>query len=218
MPRLLTPALCVLVAGCGPPPGPAAPPQPVAEPETSPFLVPDQSWVEGGFRLEIRREYEGDGQAELIRRAEAEQPPTKAVLALIGDEVSQKRVGVGDEPLWWFQTFDGIRIPYAITQEALVYYVQVMEAFGEGDFGPSKGVAMKKATLEYSASVEHHDTFEHSGRIFKEVDVVKMSLSWSQYCGGECAMAFHKERTVVFGAGGKIQAVFLDGETPYIVS
>jgi hypothetical protein len=222
MPRFLTLALCLLVAGCGPPPGPAPPPAPppapAPEPGTSPFLLPDQSWEHGGFRLEIRREYEGDGQAELIRRAESEQPPRKAVLALIGDKASQKRVGVGEEPLWWFQTFDGIRIPYAITQEALLYYVQVMEAFREGDFVPSKGVAMKKAILEYSASVSHHDAFEHSGRILEKVDVVHMSLSWSQYCGGECAMAFHKERIVVFGKGGQVQAVFLDGETPYIVS
>jgi hypothetical protein len=218
------PALVVLVslaAGCGGTPAPAAPasPAPVVEPSGEcVFAISDRSHDDGSYVIEIARTFEDGEQACLIGEAEAVWPERQEILDLIGDETKQQHAGVTDEPLWWFRTFDGVRIPYAITGAALPYYLGVIEAFMAGDFSPAGGIVMKKTTLKYSAEVEHLESFSHEGRTFQDVDVVSLSLSWSQYCGGECAMGFGKERVVVFGPDGGVLAVFGDGETPYIVS
>ncbi|MBW2261215.1 MAG: hypothetical protein JRG91_04510 [Deltaproteobacteria bacterium] len=213
---LLIPPVC----GCGAAvaPAPASPAPATGEPTACTFAIPDRSFDDGDFVIEIARSFEGDDEACLILDAEAAWPERQDVLALIGDEKHQEWAGVTDEPLWWFRTFDDVRIPYAITEAALPYYAGVIDAFIAGDFSPAHGIVMKKSTLKYSASVEHHESFTHEGRTFQDVDVVHLSLSWFQYCGGECAMGFHKERIVVFGPDGGVLAVFGDGETPYIVS
>jgi hypothetical protein len=77
---------------------------------------------------------------------------------------------------------------------------------------------MTQASLKYEASVESAERFEFGDRMYENVRVVRLSLGWYQFCGSECAMGFQKERVVVFGADGAVQAVLLDGETPYIVS
>ncbi len=219
--RLVSIILASLAAGCGGgTPAPAAPaPAPVVEPsEECGFTIADRSHDDGSFVIEIVRTFESGDQACLIGEAEAAWPERQEILDLIGDEKKQEHAGVTDGPLWWFRTFDGVRIPYAITEATLPYYLGLIEAFMAGDFSQAGGITMKKATLKYSASVQHHESFAHEGRTFQDVDVVSLSLSWLQYCGGECAMGFGKERIVVFGPDGGILAVFGDGETPYIVS
>lgn len=224
--KLTALATCFTLAGCG-----GSPPHPPAEPgeeassheievpDTPVFAVDDQAIEERGYVMEIRRTFQGDEEALLIQRAEAAVPPREDVLVLIGDAKKQERAGVNDEePLWWFVTFDGVRIPYAITADALVFYHTTFEAFRGGDFSISHDIVMKKVTFIYEASVSREDRFEHEEEVFEDVHVVRMSLKWSQYCGGECAMGFYKERIVVFDAGGEILAVLLDGETPYVVS
>lgn len=219
--RLVSIILASLAAGCGGAPAPAAPaaPTPVVEPSGKcGFAIADRSHDDGEFVIEIARSFEDERQACLILEAEAAWPERQEILDLIGDGQKQAWAGVTDEPLWWFRTFDGVRIPYAITEACLPYYLGLIEAFMAGDFSQAGGIAMKKAKLEYSASVEHHETFTHEKRTFQDVDVVSLSLHWFQFCGGECAMGFGKERIVVFGPDGGVLAVFGDGETPYIVS
>ena len=217
-------ALLVLVlpSGCGggtpAPATPAPAPAPVVEPSVEcGFSIADRSQDDGSYVIEIGRTFEDGEQACLIGEAEAVWPERQEILDLIGDEKKQEYAGVTDEPLWWFRTFDRVRIPYAITEATLPYYLGVIEAFMAGDFSQAGGITMKKATLKYSAQVEHHESFTHEGSTFADVDVVSLSLSWLQYCGGECAMGFGKERIVVFGPDGGVLAVFGDGETPYIV-
>jgi len=224
MPRWLVSILLVsLASGCGggtpAPATPAPAPATVVEPSgTCGFAIPDRGQDDGDFVIEIARTFEDGEQACLIGEAEAVWPERQEILDLIGDETKQQHAGVTDEPLWWFRTFDGVRIPYAITGAALPYYLGVIESFMAGDFSQAGGITMKKAKLEYAAVVEHHETFTHEGRTFQDVDVVSLSLHWFQFCGGECAMGFGKERVVVFGPDGGVLAVFGDGETPYIVS
>ena len=224
MPRPIVLLVSVsLAVGCGSgTPAPATPaPAPAAAVEPSDecgFAIPDRSHDDGSFVIEIARTFEEGEQACLIGEAEAVWPRRQEILDLIGDEKKQEHAGVTDEPLWWFRTFDRVRIPYAITEAALPYYLGVIEAFMDGDFSQAGGITMKKATLKYSAAVEHHGSYSHEGQTFADVDVVSLSLSWFQFCGGECAMGFGKERVVVFGPDGGVLAVFGDGETPYIVS
>jgi hypothetical protein len=212
--------LLALPAGCGGRPAVEVPggDEPAASGPME-FAVPDQAFEEDGFELEISRSYGKEHEALLIREAEAAHPARQDVIALAGDAAAQERAGIGpgDDP-WWYMTFDGVRIPYAITDDAVVYYTGALEAFRHGDFSPSLGIEMKKAKLAYRASVSLEESYEREGRTFTGVYVVRMSLEWSQFCGPECAMGFAKERVVVLDGDGDVLAVFGDGETPHIVS
>jgi len=213
-------ALFLLLSGCPASPAPASPAPPaaravetssvagvaVAAPTPPAFLVPDQETDDGSYVVQVRRSFATEAEAELIRRAEAERP------------VRDVPGAVGAGQAWWFHDFDGVRIAWAVTDGALQYYVALVAAFRAADFSTTHGLAMTQASVKYEASVESAARFEFGDRVFENVRLVRLSLGWSQYCGGECAMGFHKERVVVFGADGAVQAVLLDGEAAYIVS
>ncbi len=218
-----------VVAACGPKPGPEvvnaweeAHQEAYTEPQpgvASQFDTPDRSEAGESFGIEIERTYKGVDEAHLIAVAEGIQPDRNEVLTAIGPPGMQAEAGVEpDAALWWFATFDGIRIPWAITADALDYYVMVIEAFEKGDFSSSKGITMLKAFLRYEASVESLEEYQLGGVKHENVQVVHMELSWSQYCGPECAMGFFKKRTVVFDDQGNVVAVLDDGLTQYVVS
>lgn len=181
------------------------------------FDVPDETSTEGDHKITIARQYESEEEARLIQMAESVYPNREDVLAVEGHFVKEKSIPAGEE-LWWYDAFDGVRIPYAITGDAVCYYRDLTLAFRKGDFTGSNGIRMLKSELHYTAAVARHEHYESDGREFQGVSVVTMKLSWSQYCGNVCAMGFQKERVVVFDAAGKIIAVLLDGATRYRVS
>ncbi len=174
---------------------------------------------EGEFHLKILRSYGDDKEGKLLLLAETAQPPRDDVIAAIQPGAGAQSIGaeVG-QPLWWYASFDGIRVPWAVTSDAIAYYVGVIDSFREGDFGPSAGVAMQKAALTYEADIKRVSHIEMEGKAFDDVYVAHLVLGWSQYCGSECAMAFFKERTVVLTDSGNVLAIFGDGKTKYVVS
>ena len=182
------------------------------------FDVPDETSTEGDHKITIARQYESEEEARLIQMAESVYPNREDVLAVEGHFLKDKSIPAGEE-LWWYDAFDGVRVPYAITGDAVRYYRDLTLAFRKGDLAGSNGIRMLKSELHYAAAVARHEHYKSGGREFRDVSVVTMKLSWSQYCGGECAMSFHqKGRIVVFDAAGKIVAVLLDGVTPFAVS
>lgn len=182
------------------------------------FPVADASYSDGRYGVEIVRDYENHQQAKLISLAERTQPSHDAVAAKTASEGGSSPATAAGENLWWYTTFDGIRIPYAVTSDALSYYTAVIDSFMAGDFSATNGLTMKKAFLKYEAHVQEQAEYPLGGDTLTGVSVVHMTLSWSQYCGPECAMAFFKERTVIFDQHGDIIAVLDDGETDYVVS
>ena len=121
-----------------------------------------------------------------------------------------------DEPLWWYAAFDGVRIPWAVTGDAVRYYVGLSEDIAAGRSPLS--VSMKSTRLVYTAEVTRPEVFERDGKRFEGAAVVRLGLSWQQYCGDLCAMRFQAERWVVFDPAGAVLAVFGDGPTSYLVS
>ena len=114
--------------------------------------------------------------------------------------------------------FDGVRIPYAITGDALRYYRDVTLAFRAGDFSRFNNLAMQESSLDYLAQIERHELYKAEGREFPNATVVTMKLDWSQNCGTECALHLQKQRVVVFDDSGTVIAVFHDGPEGYRVA
>ena len=125
---------------------------------------------------------------------------------------------------WFYSSFDGIYIPYAITKEAVEYYSNLIDQFNAN----KSDSFFQTAELVYSASVEFHENYLSPSansrgepvtpEEFESVYVVKLILEWEQYCGPVCAMWINKERIAVFDETGQLLDVFLDGPIPVPVS
>lgn len=154
----------------------------------------------------VTRTAKDTGEKKLIAAAEAQLPDHAGVLKAADPE--QKPAG---ERLWWYgTTFGEIRVPYAITGEAVDYYAELIGKFGKQEF---KGYAEPQSSLRYTASVASHPTLELDGKTFTNVRVVSMTLRFSATnCTGQSmGFDFTKERKVVFDAEGKILHVSGDG-------
>lgn len=201
---------------------PASRPEPPAGTEGSrkpaaKFDVPDETSAEGEYKITIVREYGNPQEAKLIQLAESTYPGRDDVLAAAQSAWVRKAV-LPAEQLWWYDSFDDVRIPYAVTGDALRYYRDLTLAFRGGDFSGSNNIPMLNSNLDYKATVKHHESYTAGGKAFQDVTLVSLTLTWGQYCGSECAMYFKKEREVVFDRSGKILAVLFDGKTGVLVS
>jgi hypothetical protein len=172
----------------------------------------------GSFTRTIKREFKNADEEALIKAGEAVIPDRAEVLkAMRKPDLDSKEAGEAKN-LWWHATFDQVRVPYAITSDAIQYYSGLIDAFRKGDFSGSAKIKMLKANMNYVAKAEMQEEYEIEGKKFSAVYVVTLELSWSQYCGSTCAMGFQKKRVVVFDKTKKLLGVFLDGKTPFYVS
>ncbi|HEV8325711.1 MAG TPA: hypothetical protein VG389_29140 [Myxococcota bacterium] len=171
------------------------------------------------FEVQVRRDAGGPDQARALCLAEAAYPPRADVLAAIDGAHFKLGAVPSDARLWWYSAFDGVRLAYAVTGDALRYYLDLTTAFARGERAPAgAAVKMLASRLEYAATVRRARTFTRDGRTFADVWVVEMRLDWRDYCGPLCAMGFGKTRTVVLSAAGEVLALFGDGPAAAVVS
>lgn len=200
------------VVGCGSAPGLSSPHGQDAHP-TIVFEPPEPRYEE-----RIQRIARDSLDAFLIAVAESHYPSRDSVEAVIGRKAREgfERPPM-DEPVWWYTTFDRIRIPFAITGAAVEYYREVLRANREGRDFPEGGVHNVVVDLSYRAEVEHHPVFRKEGLEFTDVYVVSMDFSWSNVCGILCALSIWRRQQTVLTDTGRVLYVF-GWRTGYIVS
>lgn len=111
---------------------------------------------------------------------------------------------------WAGGTRLGIRLPHALTGKALGYYEELVRGYQKRSW---KGYVEPRSSLEYTATLAHHDEFRRDGRTFRGVDVVELKLRFHADFTEEATQGIHftKERTVVLDRKGRVLAVFGDG-------
>jgi hypothetical protein len=181
--------------------------------------LPESSYSEGNYRAEIVRQYKDEKELKLLRTAESTYPKRQRV----EDAGATAPFRKPDEPptgedLWWVSSFDGVRIPYAITSAAVLYYYEQVRALGVRDAAIAGSKETHSCGMHYVGNVNHHEQFEVEGKSFPECYVVTMELKWSRRCGNVCGMWFTKKRTVVLDLKGDVLAVFQDGTADVAVS
>lgn len=187
----------------------------ISEPDLALNLVSTRQ----NYTVEIDRVHSGQQTVALLKKAEALYPKREKVWAASRDAHFKLSQSLDiKEPLWWSSSFDGVRIPYAITAGAVTYYQKLIQDFMKGDFSGSGNIKMTNASLKYTASIKQYAEWTYEKQDFKDVYVADMVLSWSQYCGNLCAMGFTKKRLVVLDKDGNVRAVFGDGNTGTVVS
>lgn len=177
-----------------------------------------QDTTRRAFVAKVHREFRDPVEERLLRIAEETYPPTKAVL-LVTDERADRTALSQVKRLWWYGDFDGVRLPYAVTMDAVRYYLGLAQAMGRGETAETRGIPMIQCNFSYSARISPGPTkFDRGGRGFDGVYVADLKLEWSNYCGNLCACWFQLDRTVVLRPDGTVLCVFGDRRPRVLVS
>ena len=170
------------------------------------------------YRATVRRSFGSQDEERLLRIAESTYPNPESILRDLQPWYPELPPNPENEEIWWFESFDGVRIPYALTRASVAYYLRLTEAFRAGDFDSVGTFPMQSSSIEYTATINRRPDFVYEGHRFGDVYVVEMDLSWSDVCGNLCGLWFSKKRVVVLSLDGNLRAVFGDGVTSFMVS
>lgn len=157
--------------------------------------------------ITIDRAAKDPKESALIAAAEAAVPDAAALKKAIGDGPAPE-----DASQWWCGETLGIRIPFALTGDAVRYYSALVEGYRKQEL---ERYSEPSSSVGYHATVERHAEFELDGKAYKDVQVVTLKLAFSQHFAATVTegMDFQKQRTAVFDASGKLLALSGDGAT-----
>ena len=203
---LVAVAAIVLLTGCRPP-EPSAHPAPLLT--SLPQVLIDTSTR---FGVVIERSAPDSTAWRLLLVAEATYPSRDSVLRAFGGTAAERRALERETGLWWVSSFDGTRIPFAITASAVEYYLSRSQELR----GNQRFISLSR--LQYRATISFHADFALDGIRYSNAYVAELRLGWSQYCGSLCALYVTKQRTVVLTPSGVVLRVKGDGVEPVLVS
>lgn len=172
-------------------------------------------------QVTIRREATDDKQSAMIAAAEAAQPSKEALrkAADAGDrndplglaQPKESPLPAGDK-VWWYKEQLGIRIPCAITADAVAYYSELVGKYGKQALNR---YIQPSSSLDYHATVKFHKEFKLDDKTFHDVHVVTLKLTFDQNFAATMTegMHFEKGRVVILDAEGKVLHISGDGPT-----
>ena len=156
--------------------------------------------------VKIERTFQNEAEAALITAAENVAPDEKSLL-----EAAKKQNEAAQliAKQWWDHEVLDVKIPFALTTDAIAYYTQLVEGFGKLQLNR---YSAPTSHFRYLAKVAKHESFELDGKEFTNVSVVTLSMSFQQsYVTATTAgMSFTKKRVVVFDAQGK--CIYISGD------
>jgi len=116
------------------------------------------------FSLSITRVFSNEFEAKLIKKAESIYPPRDSVLKVVPEK---EKYLIPETSYWFYGTIDHIKIPYAITTEAIDYYSNKINEL----YNDSTSI-IYSAKFIYKAEVKFYETFN--------LDVDRISLAIKQ--------------------------------------
>jgi hypothetical protein len=168
----------------------------------------------GGCFIDVMRDFRTAEEERLIRIAEVTYPLRDAISppdwAMLNPIPARKH-------LWWLGSDEGLRVPYAVTMDALRYYLDLTQRYGRGMPPDGKPEPMKVSSMTYSASVTHRSSFTRGKAVYRDVSVVELRLNWDSGTAGSAgspgsAVGIVLDRTVLLDRRGHVVAVF--GDSP----
>jgi len=152
------------------------------------------------FVATVRRDFQNPEQEKLLRIAEETYPPTKAVASIAG---GMGKYLLKEKRLWWYGECDGARLAYAVTMDAVRYYLTLTQSLGRGEL--AHGFGIKRSKFSYSASVSSvPQTYSSKTQVFHGVYVARMRLEWSDYVGPLGICSYRLDRTVILRPDGTV--------------
>ena len=172
-------------------------------------------------RVVITRAAKDDKESAMIAAAEAAQPSKEKLREAAEARDRNDPLGlaqpkgakapVGDN-VWWYKEQLGIRIPCAITADAVAYYSDLVGKYGKQVL---KRYIEPSSRLDYHAGVAFHKEFKLGDKTFNNVHVVTLKLTFDQNFAATTTegMHFEKKRVVVLDGKGKVLHISGDGPT-----
>lgn len=159
--------------------------------------------------VKIERIAQNEAESALITAAENFAPEEKPLLAAAQKQDEAAKLVAKQ---WWYYEALSVKIPFALTADAVSYYTDLVNGFGKQKL---TRYSAPGSHFHYQARVSKQETFELDGKTFTKVSVVTLSLSFSQQFVTTLTegMDIAKTRTVVFDAAGKVIHCSGDGET-----
>lgn len=171
--------------------------------------------------VSVHRESVDKQQAAMIALAEATLPSKELLLQAMKAGDRNDPLGLNQpkdaklpagEKVWWYKEQLGIRIPCAITAEAVAYYKDLVNKYGKQ---AHKRYLEPSSNVNYQASTMFKKEFIIDGKTFKDVNVITLKLAFNQsFCAsGTEGMHIKKERIVIVDNAGKVLHISGDGPT-----
>lgn len=126
------------------------------------------------------------------------------------------------ERLWWDQEYNGYPIPFAITGDAINFYIeryQQVKAERKTELSADrlKGSNSKRIEFTYQAKI-----IDEGSMVISEIQYAKkrviMEMKWYEYCGQPCGWGFELHREIVFAGKYQVQSIKGDGTTTTWIS
>lgn len=164
------------------------------------------------FSQSISRVFNNEFEEKLLKQAESFYPPRDSVIKFVSEEY---KGSIPDTGYWFYRSIDHIKIPYAITSDAVNYYSKKIDEL----YKDSTSI-INSAYFIYKAEVNFYETFgldvDPISMAIKQpynannVFVVEMSMIWGHGCGNLCCLGIRIKRVVVFDSKGNLLKVFYD--------
>ena len=152
----------------------------------------------GGCFIDVTRDFRTPEEERLIRIAEVTYPLRDAIWP--PDSVMLRPLP-SRKHLWTLAPEGEVGVPYALTRDALLHFLDVSQLYGRGKPPDGKPEPMKVCDLTYSARVSHQPPFRRE-RTRRDTSTVELRLEWS---GG--GASYRMGRTVLFDHRGDLVAV-----------
>jgi hypothetical protein len=159
--------------------------------------------------VKIKRIFQNEAEAALITAAENAAPDQAALRAVA---LKHKEVAKVVAKQWWTHEALGVKIPFALTADAISYYSDLLNGFGKQTL---TRYSPPNSQFHYVAKVAKHASFTCGGITLLNVSVVTLSMNFNENFVTTTTegMNFTKERIVIFDAKGKLLLTSGDGET-----
>lgn len=106
------------------------------------------------------------------------------------------------ERVWWGYVHEDKKIPFAITSEGILEYLDYYKQFKEQ-------IDLKRKDLNLVGDNRNRIDFKYKANVTTSGSQVRVDLymHWYQYCGLPCGWGFEKRRTITFQSRGVISGV-----------
>ncbi|MFC1582760.1 hypothetical protein ACFL4W_04405 [Planctomycetota bacterium] len=161
------------------------------------------------YKTVIQRNCRNGFEAHLIKTAENEVPDRARVEAAMDRDI-RRALKEDEKRVWWYGTNQHIRLPYAITREAIGYFAAQVAAGRKGKINLEFPKEEHASSFVYHADVAYREDFKWSGVTFEKAWVVEMRLRYDERIQEE-RLRLARFRTVVFDTEGQVLMVTGDG-------
>ncbi|MCP4754319.1 MAG: hypothetical protein GY866_25830 [Proteobacteria bacterium] len=183
-----------------------------------------------GYKIYFDRSNDFEEAAYYLRIAEAIFPKRSRILSPKNPSYKQAKKFGGwyFERLWWFEEYKNSRIPYSLTGDTVVYFIDQYKTF-KNQLKKNRSANLWKASNKnrvefyYTAKVFQSNQATSDASTDEEANPdtsirVILTMKWYNYCGQPCGWGFEKSREIVFSDRNTVIKINGDGFSPKWIS